>query len=380
VDAKVIQAGMFNTQSNEKMRKAMLESLLREDDEEEVNLIQSTEHLNTLIARDDEEFQYYQQLDEEFEKREEEDWVNSGRSGRRPSRLIQEYELPEWMKYDLDSFKEDITAIYGRGMRERREIEYDDGLSEIQFDRMLAGEDVKKKRKKKRDQEDSEDNENSDHVDSPDPSSSKKRSHHERDKSEKKEKKDKKDKEEKHAKKKKKHERRKEESEKPRSIIQGHSNRILQKMTNMKDDAGRPISVLFLKLPSKRDYPDYYQLITNPISLHQIKSRNYNTGLELRADYGLMFSNAMTYNEPLSQVYQDALTLQKKFFEIEYAKEFSEDGQPRILDSILFDESSKDAESGTENSKDNTDLQIDPTKEDSDEETSTQKMDDSADE
>jgi hypothetical protein len=57
-------------------------------------------------------------------------------------RLMQDDELPEWMLADLSALDEDITDNYGRGMRERKEVKYDDRLSDLQFAKMLEGEDI----------------------------------------------------------------------------------------------------------------------------------------------------------------------------------------------------------------------------------------------
>jgi hypothetical protein len=76
---------------------------------------------------------------------------------------------------------------------------------------------------------------------------------------------------------------------------------------------GRLISLAFLKLPSKKDYPDYYDIIPNPLSLNKIKERiksGYYENLDhLCEDLTLVFTNAHRYNEPNSQIYRDAKRL-----------------------------------------------------------------------
>jgi ATP-dependent helicase STH1/SNF2 len=75
VDAKVIQAGMFNNFANDKMRRAMLEALLKDtDDEKELELLASDDQINMQIARFEDEYKFYTQLDEERNKREAEEW------------------------------------------------------------------------------------------------------------------------------------------------------------------------------------------------------------------------------------------------------------------------------------------------------------------
>ncbi|KAL1139328.1 hypothetical protein AAG570_006314 [Ranatra chinensis] len=82
-----------------------------------------------------------------------------------------------------------------------------------------------------------------------------------------------------------------------------------------RDPKGRQLSQIFLRLPSKVEYPDYYEVIKKPINLEQISQKlktNLYEGLDdLFSDCILMFDNACKYNEPDSQIYKDALTLQK---------------------------------------------------------------------
>jgi protein polybromo-1 len=78
--------------------------------------------------------------------------------------------------------------------------------------------------------------------------------------------------------------------------------------------ANRQLALIFMKLPSKIDYPDYYEVIKNPIDMEKIaqklKSNVYETLEDLVSDFILMFDNACKYNEPDSQIYKDALVLQ----------------------------------------------------------------------
>lgn len=89
-------------------------------------------------------------------------------------------------------------------------------------------------------------------------------------------------------------------------------------------------------MPSKKDYPDYYLIIKNPIDLktikRRIKSDYYTTMDEFRDDMELLFSNAKTYNVENSQVYQDAVAMQqlcdykiKELFDDSSQKSESED-------------------------------------------------------
>jgi len=83
------------------------------------------------------------------------------------------------------------------------------------------------------------------------------------------------------------------------------------------DDTGRRRCELFKDLPDRRDYPDYYQLIKQPIALSHIRKRTnsnvYKTVTAYRADWRLMFGNARTYNQEGSWVYIDAEEMEKVF-------------------------------------------------------------------
>uniref|UniRef100_A0A3Q1FDK6 Protein polybromo-1 n=1 Tax=Acanthochromis polyacanthus TaxID=80966 RepID=A0A3Q1FDK6_9TELE len=77
----------------------------------------------------------------------------------------------------------------------------------------------------------------------------------------------------------------------------------------------RRLCDLFMVKPSKKDYPDYYNVILEPMDLktieHNIRNERYNTEETLMEDMRLMFRNARHYNEEGSQVYNDADILEK---------------------------------------------------------------------
>jgi len=92
--------------------------------------------------------------------------------------------------------------------------------------------------------------------------------------------------------------------------------KLLHHIKTYTDSTGRLLCAIFEKLPSKTDYPDYYVLIKKPIDLLKISSKvdsgQYASMDDLEQDLVLMFDNACRYNEPDSQVYKDALTLQRE--------------------------------------------------------------------
>ncbi|XP_075986413.1 protein polybromo isoform X2 [Anticarsia gemmatalis] len=91
--------------------------------------------------------------------------------------------------------------------------------------------------------------------------------------------------------------------------------KLLETVKNHLGPNGTPMSEPFSKLPSRREYPDYYKEIKNPVSLNQIKNKirkgNYGTLSEVAGDMNIMFENAKQYNVPSSRLYKDAVKLQR---------------------------------------------------------------------
>lgn len=77
---------------------------------------------------------------------------------------------------------------------------------------------------------------------------------------------------------------------------------------------GRRLCDLFMVKPSKKDYPDYYKIILEPMDLkmieHNIRNDKYVGEEAMIEDMKLMFRNARHYNEEGSQVlFYSAVTL-----------------------------------------------------------------------
>ena len=74
-------------------------------------------------------------------------------------------------------------------------------------------------------------------------------------------------------------------------------------------------SGVFMELPSKKNYPDYYDIISEPIDMkeidNKIKTNQYKTEEEMISDCKLMFSNCRLYNEEGSAIYEDANVLER---------------------------------------------------------------------
>ena len=82
-----------------------------------------------------------------------------------------------------------------------------------------------------------------------------------------------------------------------------------------KTNSGNALAEPFLTLPSKRELPDYYVTIANPISLNvirkKLKSNEYTDTAGLFEDMNLMFENCKTFNRPESRLFKDACKLQR---------------------------------------------------------------------
>lgn len=74
-----------------------------------------------------------------------------------------------------------------------------------------------------------------------------------------------------------------------------------------------------MEKPSKKLYPDYYEVINDPIDFLEIeakiKSEQYHNEKELISDFKLMFSNCRQYNEENSTLYEDANLLERILIE-----------------------------------------------------------------
>ena len=84
---------------------------------------------------------------------------------------------------------------------------------------------------------------------------------------------------------------------------------------NYSTPSGVNLAEPFLSLPSKRELPDYYQVIMEPISLNLIRKKlklnEYSQLVDLADDLHTMFENCKTYNRSDSRLYKEGVKLQK---------------------------------------------------------------------
>ncbi|EEB08644.2 ATP-dependent DNA helicase Snf22 [Schizosaccharomyces japonicus yFS275] len=280
LDGKVIQAGKFDNKSTPEEREAFLRSLLEhENGDDQANENHGKfedDELNELISRNEEELKIFREIDQQ---RQQEDAYGKGKP---LPRLLSEDELPEIYRVDVDTLaaaaaEEENRAILMNHKRRRASISYaEPTLEELNEEDYLYSERSKRLRKRHTRGTSAYDEDDDDFA-SP--------NYHTMSKAD-------------------------IEQECLRAALKRCAMELYQAVYNLQDTDGRPINALFLHIPSKKLYPDYYVIIKNPISLDKIKrkisSLRYRNLQELVDDFMLMFSNARTYNEEHSEVYNDA--------------------------------------------------------------------------
>lgn len=355
LDGKVIQAGRFDNKSSETDRDAMLRTLLETADMTESGEQDEMddEELNSILARNEDEYGIFQKLDEERAK---DPIYGTAPGSRRVPRLMAESELPDIYLNEGNPEPDEQEETLGRGARERTRVKYDDGLTEEQWlmavddddDSPEAAAARKQARKNKR-----ETNRlkrlaaaNASSVGSPTASRAsteeaetppKKRGRKPGSKNEKRKAED--DDGEPPAKKRRGPQGRAKAitiesrvSSEVRPVLQKSLRKLFDGLMALEvdfppdepieedDDEGPPKRLIigpFVKLPSKRDYGDYYVLIQTPICMNQIqakiKKEEYSSVNDMRKDITLMCNNCRTYNEDGSLLYSDANVMEKFF-------------------------------------------------------------------
>lgn len=110
--------------------------------------------------------------------------------------------------------------------------------------------------------------------------------------------------------------------------------RLFKVMKDVREEgANRPLAINFMRLPTKEELPSYYEVIKKPMDMMRIKQkldhRQYVTLLDLVSDFMLMLSNACKFNETDSDIYKEAVALQKLLLEEKSQLDSGEDA-PRV--------------------------------------------------
>ncbi|EFC47285.1 SWI/SNF-related matrix-associated actin-dependent regulator of chromatin [Naegleria gruberi] len=308
-EAKVIKAGKFNQKSTILERQELLETLLKkESDIYSAHEAPSDEQMNNLLARSDDEFEIFQTMDKEQEAQLIEKYGENV-----PPRLMSADELPSWIR-EVGEEEEEEKEELGRGRRKRAESSIIDSSDEEDGDE--DDEEVAEPEEEPEEEEEEEEN-------------TKKRKRKAPVK-----------KEEPAAKKKKapgpgRGRKKKVVEEEPTlgysydgksydKVLADLSDTVTKKLYqiymdigNTTDDTGKSLVFPFLELPNKEEYPTYYEIIKNPICLHDIERKVRNGSYlgidDMERDVKLLVSNAKTYNLEGSPIYVDAETIEQLF-------------------------------------------------------------------
>ncbi|KAG8084404.1 hypothetical protein GUJ93_ZPchr0010g8063 [Zizania palustris] len=124
IDAKVIQAGLFNTTSTVQDRRAMLQEILRRGTSSLGTDIPSEREINRLAARSEDEFWLFEKMDEERRQRE----------NYKP-RLMEGIEVPDWVFATNETLTEKPPADESHNVlittkRRRKEVVYSDSFGD----------------------------------------------------------------------------------------------------------------------------------------------------------------------------------------------------------------------------------------------------------
>ncbi|XP_016096569.1 probable global transcription activator SNF2L2 [Sinocyclocheilus grahami] len=280
-DMSAIQKVLYRHMQGKGILLTDVHVILEEDE------VPDDETLNQMIARNEDEFELFMRMD--LDRRRED-----ARNPKRKPRLMEEDELPSWiLKDDAEverlTCEEEEEKIFGRGSRHRRDVDYSDALTEKQWLRAIEDgnleeieEEIRLKRRKRRR-----------HVD-------KDMRREDADK----------------AKKRRGRPPAEKLSPNPPKLTK-QMNAIIDTVINYRDALGRQLSEVFVQLPSRKELPEYYELIRKPVDFKKIKERvrnhKHRNVSDLEKDVMLLCHNAQTYNLEGSQIYEDSIVLQSVF-------------------------------------------------------------------
>jgi Bromodomain/Snf2-ATP coupling, chromatin remodelling complex len=312
VSQLVVESGKFNKDSvdsdNSLERKRLMEILLTdfdtaqpkaateksgsddEDDDGAGSVSSDKEDLNELLSNNEADFQLYSEYDQKIAV-----------EGGGPAPLFSsEKDVPDWIRYPQATGRQSVFTAASEESRKRKEVSYDDGMTEKQFMRLMDKQSVQEEHAKKKQKKTKgtgrpvtkalvEDEEMLD------------------------------------------------ESPSGASLLTDWTYRKLiscgKSVVALKDPiTKRRLSEIFLEKPDPATFPDYYEIIEKPIAINDIlrkcRAKIYNAISEFKDDWKLMFSNAAKFNGADSWVVQDAQSLEKELERILKKNGFVDDLKP----------------------------------------------------
>ena len=310
VSQLVVESGKFNKDSvdsdNSLERKRLMELLLTDfdtaqpkntteksgsddEDDDAGSEASDKEDLNELLSNNEADFQLYSNYDKILEAK-----------GQGPAPLFTSpSDVPDWILHPQETGRQSVFTATTDDFRKRKDVAYDDGLTEKQFMRMMdkqsiQEENAKKKQKKGKGRPVTKFSsiEEEEPLDL-EPSGS--------------------------------------------SLLTDWTYRKLiscgKAVVALKDPSTkRRLSDIFLEKPDPATFPDYYEIIDKPIAINDIlrkcRAKIYDSISEFKDDWKLMFNNAAKFNGSDSWVVQDAQALEKELERILKKNGFVDDLKP----------------------------------------------------
>merc|ERR1711871_1913021 len=318
LNSLAVEAGQFNkgasgsgNTTNSDDKKELMQSLLKEWSESaEVDGdhggiyddtdVPDDEQLNQLMAIHDGDLATYKEIDALREQTRLEEWkerhARSAVVPPMPGRLMTKEEQPIWINENTWSTKTMAATVMGvmatssesgfadsmevdvdyTGGRKRKEVVYDDGMTDAQFSRAMEAKADEFAREMKRQKFEEKERREAKWKESLPPG--------------------------------------------PRipDEICAPLEKMIQELLKMTREDGTLPSYYFKVKPDRKIFYDYYDIIENPISFKEInyklKRRQYADIAALESDFALLCSNARTYNAVGSMVYMDSEYLREAFY------------------------------------------------------------------
>jgi ATP-dependent helicase STH1/SNF2 len=298
VSQLVVESGKFNNESvegdNLQERKRLMEVLLTDfetsvqksapekassdqnddEDDDDASVGSEKEDLNELLSNNDADFDLYTAFDREMTS-----------NGRSPVELFSSpSDVPDWILNPVKTGSQSVFAAAGDGSRKRKDVTYDDGLTEKQFlkimDKQSVAEESARKKQKTvkgavKTSVEAVVDETYEHSTMADGTS---------------------------------------------ALTDWTYRKLIscsKTVIALKDPASkRRLADIFIEKPDPATFPDYYEIIDRPIAISDIlrKCRNklYASIPDFKDDWRLMFANAKKFNGEDSWVVQDASALEKE--------------------------------------------------------------------
>lgn len=311
VSQLVVESGKFNKDSvdsdNSLERKRLMELLLTDfdtaqpknvteksgsddEDDDAGSEASDKEDLNELLSNNEADFQLYSEYDKALEA-----------IGQGPAPLFTSpSDVPDWILHPQETGRQSVFTATTDDIRKRKDVAYDDGLTEKQFMRMMDKQAIKEENAKKKQKKGK--------GRPPSKLSSL------------------------------------EEEEEPLDIVPSGSSLLTdwtyrkliscgKAVVSLKDPSTkRRLSDIFLEKPDPATFPDYYEIIEKPIAINDIlrkcRAKIYDSIAEFKDDWKLMFNNAAKFNGSESWVVQDAKALEKELERILKKNGFVDDLKP----------------------------------------------------